>query len=167
MILLTGATGFLGQYMIDALLASGYEVRVLVRDAEQRTLPSWSKLVEVVSGDILDTLVVRKALEGVETVIHGAAMVSFAKRDRDKLMQINVEGTANLIDACLEVGQPRFIQVSSIATIGRTQDDSLADEETPWLQSQAQSDYALSKYKAEREVYRGIAEGLTAVMVNP
>lgn len=167
MILLTGATGFLGTYLIDTLLTAGYEIRVLVRDAENRQLPPWSKLVEVVSGDILDALVLRKALEGIDLVIHAAAMVSFSRGDTPALLNINVRGTETLIDACLEVEQPRIIHVSSIASIGRTTDNSLADEETPWLAQQAQSGYALSKYKAEREVYRGIAEGLEAVIVNP
>lgn len=167
MILLTGATGFLGQYLIDSLLAAGHEVRVLVRGANERKLPAWAKLVEVVDGDILDPLVLHKSLEGIDAVVHAAAMVSFAKRDTEKLLKINVEGTANLVDACLEVGQPRFVHVSSIASIGRTSGNDLADEDTPWLPQQAQSAYAKSKRKAEREVYRGMAEGLDVVMVNP
>jgi dihydroflavonol-4-reductase len=166
MILLTGATGLLGHYLIDELLATGHELRVLVRNAEQRALP-WRHLVEVIDGDLLDVVALAQAMTGIQTVIHAAAIVSFDRRDRAQLMKINVEGTANVVDVCLSAGVERLIHVSSVATIGQPADGNLATEQTPWQAGQAVSAYARSKRRAEREVYRGIAEGLHAQIINP
>ncbi|GAB4416723.1 MAG: SDR family oxidoreductase [Bacteroidia bacterium] len=166
MILLTGATGFLGRHIADELLAGGYEVRLLVRDAETRSLP-WGSLVEVVDGDLLDVVALGDAVQGVEAVVHAGALVSFRKRDRDLLLAVNVTGTANLVDACLEAGVPRLIHISSIGALGRQSDGAPITERTPWQDKQVVSTYALSKRKAEREVLRGVAEGLWAAILNP
>jgi nucleoside-diphosphate-sugar epimerase len=166
MILLTGATGLLGPYLIDELLAEGHDLRVLVRGASQRELP-WRHLVEVIEGDLLDVVALGEATAGVQVVVHAAAMVSFDRRDRDQLMQTNVTGTANLVDACLEAGVGRLIHVSSVAAIGQPTDGEQATEKTPWQADQAVSAYARSKRRAELEVYRGIAEGLPAQIINP
>jgi dihydroflavonol-4-reductase len=166
MILLTGATGFLGRYLIEELLAGQHEVRALVRQPARRKLP-WASLVEVIEGDVLDTLSLERACEGVSAVVHAAAMVSFDKRDRDQVMNINARGTANVVDACLEMGVPRLVQVSSIAAVGRAKAGKIIDEETPWNPKQARSTYAKSKRQAEMEVHRGVAEGLEACMLNP
>lgn len=166
MLLLTGATGLLGLYLIDELLAQGHDLRVLVRNAEGRDLP-WRHLVEVVDGDLLDILTLEQAVRGVEAVVHAGAMVSFDRRDREALLQINVQGTANVVDACLSAGVPRLLHVSSVAAIGQPTEGQVATEATPWQPGQTVSTYARSKRKAELEVYRGIAEGLTAQIVNP
>ena len=123
MILITGATGFLGQHLVDEFLASGYEVRVLVRNAAERNLP-WGKLVEVIDGDILDVLSLGKAVNGVDAVVHSAAMVSFWPKKREELMKVNVEGTANVVNACLDEGVPQLVHVSSIAAIGNSTDNT-------------------------------------------
>lgn len=166
MILITGATGFLGRTLVDSCLTAGYEVRALVRNPEGRELP-WKGLVDIADGDVLDILSLCKAMEGVETVIHAAAMVSFQKKDQEQLMSVNVEGTANVVDACLETGLPRLIHISSIASIGRAATGVLATEETPFHSGHVVSGYAKSKIGAEREVQRGVAEGLQAVILNP
>ena len=167
MILITGATGFLGKYLVDEFLSSGYDVRVLVRNSENRKLP-WGKLVEVVDGDILDIVSLEKAVEGVDAVIHAAAMVSFWRKQRPELMRVNVEGTKNVVNACLEANIPQLVHISSIASMGNTSNGEIINEETPWLPSHAKSGYALSKRKAEMEIHRGISEGLaSAVMLNP
>ncbi|MDX2246973.1 MAG: NAD-dependent epimerase/dehydratase family protein [Bacteroidia bacterium] len=166
MILLTGATGFLGKYLADEFLAAGYELRVLVRNAATRQLP-WGNLVDVADGDVLDVVALEKAMEGVEYVVHAAAMVSFWRKQREELMKINVEGTANVVNICLEAGIQKLVHVSSIGAVGRTNDGSPINEDTIWKPEHAKSGYALSKYRAEMEVYRGITEGLNAVMVNP
>ncbi|RMG67560.1 MAG: NAD-dependent epimerase/dehydratase family protein, partial [Bacteroidetes bacterium] len=166
MILVTGATGFLGRFVVDELLSNGRSVRVLVRDAANRTLP-WGEGVEVIDGDILDVMALAQAMEGVEAVIHAAAMVSFQKKDRERVRQVNEEGTARVVDACLAAGVRRLVHVSSIGAVGRSPKGEAITEQTPWQPEQAQSTYAKSKRRAEMEVYRGIAEGLDAVMVNP
>ena len=167
MILITGGTGFLGKYIVQELLSEGHELKLLVRNPQNRKLPSWQNLVEIVDGDILDVLSLEKATEGVSQVIHSAALVSFWKKDRDRLMHVNVEGTANVVNACMTAGVEKLIHISSIAAIGRTSNGDLITEETPWNNSKTLSAYSLSKYRAELEVYRGIAEGLHAVMLNP
>lgn len=166
MILLTGATGFLGKYLADEFLAAGHELRVLVRNPETRQLP-WSSLVEVFEGDVMDVLSLERAMEGVEYVVHAAAMVSFWRKERAALMRINVEGTANVVNCCLDAGVQKLVHVSSIGALGRTNDGSPITENTIWKPEHAKSGYALSKYRAEMEVYRGIVEGLNAAMVNP
>ncbi|MEM7655812.1 MAG: NAD-dependent epimerase/dehydratase family protein [Bacteroidota bacterium] len=166
MVLITGGTGFLGKYLVEACLEAGLEVRLLVRGAKERKLP-YGSLVEVVDGDILDVVSLEKAVEGVDFVIHAAAMVSFWGKDRERLREVNVDGTANVVNACLDANIRRLVHVSSIAAIGRSGGSQLNDEESPVLLSQANSGYARSKILAERQIYRGIAEGLEAVIVNP
>ena len=167
MILITGGTGFLGKYIVQELLAEGHELRLLVRNPAERKLPSWHNLVEIVEGDICDVLSLEKALAGISQVVHCAALVSFWRRDKERLMKVNVDGTANVVNACLENGIEKLLHVSSIAAMGQTTDGSLITEETPWVESKTWSGYKRSKYRSELEVYRGIAEGLNAVTVNP
>lgn len=166
MILITGATGFLGNYLVNEYLSEGYEVRVLMRNPEQRSFP-WKDMVDIAEGDILDVMALDKAMSGVEYVVHAAAMVSFWRKQRDQLMKTNVEGTANVVNLCLEHKIAKLVHVSSIATMGLTSDGTLITEDTPWKSEFISSNYAKSKRKAEMEIHRGIAEGLNAVMVNP
>lgn len=166
MILLTGATGFLGKHLVDELLAAGYELRLLVRNPAKRKLP-WKSMVEIAEGDINDTDSLSQAMEGVQTVIHAAAIVSFWKKRRDEIMKVNVEGTANIVNACLDFEVEQLIHISSIAAMGKGDVKKVITENTAWVPNKHNSQYAVSKYKAELEVHRGIAEGLNAIMVNP
>ena len=166
MILITGATGFLGRFLVEELHQAGYKLRLLVRNAANRKLVL-PEGVEVVDGEILDIMSLSRAMEGVEKVIHAAAIVSFWKKRKEEMMKINVEGTANVVDACLEMGVKQLLHISSIAAIGR-ESGKYSTETTPWIdQGKYTSNYSRSKYKAELEVYRGIAEGLSAFMINP
>ncbi|MDP5168938.1 MAG: NAD-dependent epimerase/dehydratase family protein [Bacteroidia bacterium] len=164
-ILVTGATGFLGRHLIMQLLAQQYQVLALVRNASSRShgLPSE---VEVVEGDISDVVLLESVIAQVEVVIHTAAMVSFWKKDADRIMKVNGEGTANVVEACKDAGI-RLIHVSSIAALGSVPKGAFVTEDTEWLPGEKRSAYAKSKYLAEREVIRGIAEGLVAQLVNP
>jgi len=166
MILLTGATGFLGRHIVDELLAEGYDLRLLIRDPQHRKLP-WKAMVEIVEGNVLDIESIDRAMAGIETVIHAAAEVSYWKRRHTPMYQVNVQGTANLVNACLEHHTKKLIHLSSIASLGKKKGDDLINEETLWTKDKSHSYYALTKHKAEREVYRGIAEGLEAVIINP
>jgi len=167
MILITGGTGFLGKHIVRELLNEGHELRLLVRNAASRKLPDWAPMVEVVEGDVLDVLSLEKAMEGIDQVVHAAAYVSFWRKEKYKILNINVQGTSNVVDACLDAGVRQLVHVSSIAAIGITEDGSPITEKTPWSAGVRNSWYSKSKYKAELEIYRGIAEGLQAVMVNP
>jgi len=120
-----------------------------------------------VDGDIMDRESVDRALEGVEYLFHCAAMVSFSPRDRRQMVENNITGTENIVNACLEKGIVKLCYVSSTAAIGYSQDTEEANETMNWDYSKRRSAYSVSKYRSEMEVWRGIAEGLNAVIVNP
>lgn len=120
-----------------------------------------------VEGDILDPLFLRSLVQKVEEVYHCAGFVSYAPQDEDLLQQINVGGTTNIVDACLEHPGVRLCHVSSIAAINRKKGAKVIREEAKWDPAAARSAYAFSKHFAEMEVWRGISEGLKAVIVNP
>lgn len=167
---MTGGTGFLGAYIIDELVRQGYVVRALRRQSSK--LPffipqtTWDK-VEWVEGDILDVISLQDALEGIDAVIHSAAVVSFAKDDRRQMYQVNVDGTANVMNMALEAGVKRVVHISSVAALGRTADGGMVDEDKKWEDTKINTHYAKSKYRGELEVWRAMGEGLPAVILNP
>lgn len=168
-ILVTGGTGFLGSYITRALVEHGYTVRVIRR--QPKPLPwipaSVTAGVEWVDGDVLDVVSLGEAMEGMDGVIHAAAVVSFVKKDRAGMYQVNVEGTANVVNTALEKNIPRLVHISSVAAVGRSASGGRVNEEKKWEQSPVNTHYAISKHKAELHVWRGIAEGLDAVILNP
>ncbi len=169
MVLVTGGTGFLGSYIIKQLVEKGYAVRAIRRSNK---IPSWIskeifEKVEWVEGDVLDVVALEDAMEGVDTVIHSAAIVSFVKKERKIMYQTNVDGTANVVNIALEKNIKRFVHISSVAALGRTAAGGHVNEEKKWEESKVNTHYAKSKYKAEVEVWRGISEGLDAVILNP
>jgi dihydroflavonol-4-reductase len=164
MILLTGGTGFLGQYVIKEALRRGEPIRLLVRN------PSRIKpldRVEMVEGDVLDIASLERAILGCDRVIHGAAVVSFWKRRKEEMTRINVEGTANIVNVALEAGVKKLVHISSIAALGSLANGSKTDEDTKWINRRREVAYSRSKYLAELEVRRGVEEGLNAVICNP
>ncbi|MEL6589984.1 MAG: NAD-dependent epimerase/dehydratase family protein [Bacteroidota bacterium] len=168
MILLTGGSGFLGRHIVKELLEANYEVRLLMRNPEGRSFP-WQNMVEIVEGDILDILALEKAMKGVTKVIHAAAQVSFSRGEHESLRQTNIDGTANVVNACLTHSVERLIHVSSVSAIGKPgkRQKQIITETLAWNPALNNSEYGASKYKAELEVYRGVAEGLSATMINP
>jgi dihydroflavonol-4-reductase len=169
MILVTGGTGFLGSYLLQHLVEKGMAVRAIRRShkAIPWIAPAIIEKVEWVDGDILDVVALQEAMEGVDTVIHSAAIVSFVKKDRKEMYQVNVDGTANVVNMALEKGIKRLVHISSVAALGRTAGGGHVTEEKKWETSKVNTHYAISKYKAELQVWRGIAEGLDAVILNP
>jgi nucleoside-diphosphate-sugar epimerase len=177
--LVTGGTGIVGVHVIDALLAQGRSVRALLRKGSDATIvrrilrfyhPDGGERfgrIQWVEGDLFDLDVLRGAMQGVEHVYHCAALVSFDPRDLRPLMEVNVRGTANVVDAALEAGVKRLCHVSSTAAIGTPAPGQAADESLAFIRDKRSSGYAISKAQAEMEVHRGIAEGLDAVIVNP
>lgn len=118
-------------------------------------------------GDILDVVSLEEAMEGIDTIIHSAAIVSFVRKDRKQMYQVNVEGTANVVNIALEKKVRRLVHISSVAALGRTVGGGHVTEEKKWEESKANTHYGSSKYKAELHVWRGMAEGLSAVILNP
>lgn len=169
MILVTGGTGFLGSYLLQHLVEKGMVVRAIRRSNKPIPwiAPAIIEKVEWVDGDVLDVVALQEAMEGVDTVIHSAAIVSFVKKDRKEMYQVNVDGTANVVNMALEKGIKRLVHISSVAALGRTAGGGHVTEEKKWEASKVNTHYAISKYKAELQVWRGIAEGLDAVILNP
>jgi dihydroflavonol-4-reductase len=168
-IFITGGTGFLGAYIIKELVSRGHKVRALRRSNK---LPAFIaadvfKEVEWVNGDILDIPFVEDVTKEAAAVIHTAAKISFSAKDRIEMFQANVEGTANMVNAAVINNIPRFVYVSSVAALGRTANGDTVNEEKKWEDSGLNTQYAISKYHAEMEVWRGMGEGLNMVIVNP
>jgi len=168
-VLVTGGTGFIGAYIIKELVEKGYAVRAIRRSNKLPFFISTDILnkVEWVSGDVLDVISLNEAMQDVDAVIHSAAVVSFDKRDRAQMYNTNVDGTANVVNLSLENGIKKLVHISSISALGRTATGEKVDEEKKWLNSKLNSHYGISKNKAEMEVWRGMGEGLDAVIINP
>lgn len=168
-VLVTGGTGFLGAYILRELVEKGYPVRAIRRSDKQPFYisPSILEKVEWVPGDIMDTSSLEEAMEGVDAVIHAAAKVSFAGSDKHELFTTNIEGTANVVNIAVEQGIRRLVHVSSVAALGRTRKGEKVTEEKKWENNKNQTTYGISKFYGELEVWRGMGEGLSAVIVNP
>jgi dihydroflavonol-4-reductase len=179
MILVTGGSGLVGSHLLFDLVSSGKKVRALKRESTDLSLTkkifgyysndpgSLINSIEWVNGDIMDIYSLYENMDGTEQVYHAAAVVSFNSSDHRQMMKVNVDGTANVVNACLQKNIKKLCHVSSIATLGRADNDEVTDEETHWKNSDKNSAYSISKYGAEREVWRGTVEGLEAVIVNP
>ncbi|QCR23633.1 NAD-dependent epimerase/dehydratase family protein [Pontibacter sp. SGAir0037] len=165
MVFVTGSSGLIGNFLIPALLQQGYPVKALYRN--QIPAIEGAGQAQWVEGDILDPSFLRSELVGVSHIFHCAGLVSYAPQDEELLKQINIEGTANIVDACLEIGNVKLCHVSSIAAVGRPKGTNILTEDAKWDQAEEHSAYASSKYFGELEVWRGVAEGLKAVIVNP
>lgn len=165
MILVTGATGLVGSHLVKQLVASNQKVRAVYHS----TIPT-NKLgenVEWVKADILDVLEVDEIMQGITHVYHCAAIVSFNPQQKENLHNININGTANIVNACLEYNIEKLVFVSSVAALGRIREDKPIDETMQWTEETSNSEYGKSKYLAEMEVWRAIGEGLNAAIVNP
>lgn len=168
MIFVTGANGLVGSFIVRQLLEKGESIRALKRKTSDLSLiQAFEQQIEWIEGDLLDYELLNKALKDVDYVIHTAAIVSFDPNDFQDLYITNVEGTANLVNACLANSIKKICHLSSIAAIGKNNKEAIISEETKWENSEHNSHYAKSKYLAELEIWRGIEEGLNAVIVNP
>jgi dihydroflavonol-4-reductase len=165
-ILITGGTGFLGSNLAVTLRAQGHRVRVLRRQhSDLRAIGDAD--VEHVIGDVRDRVSLAHAIRGCDTVFHTAAVVSFWKQRRPELMEVNVGGTQNVVDVCLELGVEKLVHTSSIAAIGFAGEGRLADETHAFNWQSYDIGYRNSKHAAEQVVKDAIARGLPAVIVNP
>lgn len=178
MIFVTGGTGLLGSHLLYELTKENVVVKAIFRDeskienvkkvfdyySSSNSEAQFQKIIWVQS-DILDISSLEEEMYGCEYVYHCAALVSFHKKDYYKLMKINREGTANIVNASLKNEIKKLCYVSSTAAIGGH--ESHITEESKWKQSPETSGYSISKYSAEKEIWRGVEEGLNAVIVNP
>lgn len=165
MILITGATGLVGSHLLRRLVLGGKKVRATYRNSIP--VSDIAHLVEWVQADILDVLALEDAMQHIEQVYHCAAVVSFSPDQKKQLQHVNIEGTANVVNAALNAGVKKMVFMSSVAALGRIREDVAIDETMNWTPETSNSEYGKSKYLAEMEVWRGIGEGLNAVIVNP
>jgi dihydroflavonol-4-reductase len=170
MIFITGASGLLGASLIETLVnshdgATDLQIRALYR----KQIPSiqFAEKIEWIEGDILDVVVLEEALKGVSEVYHCAAIVSFDPKQKQRMHATNIDGTANVVNACIDAGIKKLLFVSSVAALGRIREDGPINETMNWSEETSNSEYGKTKYLAEMEVWRGIGEGLDAVIVNP
>lgn len=169
MILITGANGLLGSFLIKELLRQNHEVVGLVRESSDLSLLDQNqKNLHLYNGDILDITGLQKLFREfpVKKVIHAAAVVSFQPRDYEMMHYINVEGTKNIVNVALENEVDKFLHISSVAALGRSSNGTV-DERTSWNSSGYNSRYGISKKEAELEVWRAQVEGLKTVIINP
>jgi nucleoside-diphosphate-sugar epimerase len=179
MILVTGATGLLGSHLIFRLTQEQDGIRALYRDESRIELvkevfryyspteyQSLFDKIQWVKGDILDVVSLEDAIEGIKIVYHCAGMVSFEKKHFHQMIKINREGTANVVNTSLAFGVEKLCFVSSTAAIGG-EPGTVTTEDSKWKQTPTTSGYSISKYSAEKEVWRGVEEGLDCIIVNP
>jgi nucleoside-diphosphate-sugar epimerase len=178
MILVTGGTGLLGSHLLYQLVISGINPIALKRKSSDISktrkifnyyndnVDDLMNKIKWVDGDILDYHSIEDAFDGVTEVYHTAATVSFKSSDKKKILSNNIQGTANIVNVSLNKKIKKLVHVSSIGALGRADTNGLVTEETHW-NSKKTSVYSTSKYSSELEVWRGIAEGLNALIINP
>ena len=178
MILVTGGTGLVGYHLLLHLLEEKEAIRAIYRSEKKlqhvknlfdaaNQLSSFEK-IDWVQADILDIPALEIAFTDVSLVYHCAALVSFNPKDEDKLYQNNIVGTANVVNLSLSKKVKKMCYVSSISALGNgTEHNLLLNEETERNSEAIRSDYSISKFGAEMEVWRGFQEGLDVVIVNP
>ena len=164
MILVTGGSGLVGAELISQLLAQGNSVRAIHNNSP---LTIQHPNLFPVKCNILDPSALEEAMQGITQLYHCAAVVSFNKKNKDDLMRINVDGTANVVNAALDAGVKKLVHVSSVSALGRIRENETVNENMQWNEESSNSLYGKSKYLGEMEVWRAIGEGLDAVIVNP
>jgi dihydroflavonol-4-reductase len=178
MVLVTGGTGLVGAHLLIHLLEKGENVRAIYRNlnSTKKTKALFALYkkdalydsIHWIEGDILDISSLANAFHEVDYVYHCAAMISFDPKEEDQVRKINIEGTANIVNFCLANQVKKMCHVSSIAALGDlAEHESIITEETEWNPEKPHSDYAISKYGAEMEIWRAQQEGLEVVIVNP
>lgn len=165
MILVTGGSGLVGSELIRRLISKGEKVRAIYH---KTPLPDFgSALVEAVSCNILDVPALEDAMRDVQFVYHCAGYVSFSPGATHLLNKVNIEGTSNVVNMALDSGVLKLVHVSSVAALGRKDIHDTVTEDIQYVPSSSATRYAQSKYQGEMEVWRAIAEGLNAVIINP
>ena len=180
MILVTGGTGLVGSHLLYRLAQSNDKVRAIYRRKHkidtvrnvfsyyEDAIESLFEKIQWVEADITDIPKLEEAFKDVTHVYHCAAFVSFEPDKYRTLRNINIKGTANIVNLCIVNKIEKLVHVSSIAALGHPLNpyDSTT-EETPWSTEEDHNVYAITKYGAELEVWRGTQEGINSIIVNP
>lgn len=181
MILVTGGTGLVGSHLLWKLSQTTQSIRAIYRDksslektqrvfryyGDKSSAEAAFNKIEWVKADLNDIPALEIAFEKVEKVYHCAAKVSFDPKDAAQLRKINIRGTANIVNLCIDFKVKKLCHVSSIASLGNAKNSEWVTEELTWNPAEDHNDYAISKYGAEIEVWRGSQEGVKVIIVNP
>lgn len=165
-ILITGITGVLGSRLAERF-GEIAEIHGLKRATSSIELLKNPDQIIWHEGDVSNPISLEDALQGIDLVIHAAGLVSFEKKDQALLNKVNVEGTANLVNAMLEKDVKNLIHISSVAALGKNPDQYSINESQQWVDSELNTPYAVSKYLGDLEVWRGVQEGLNALVLHP
>jgi dihydroflavonol-4-reductase len=168
MIAVTGANGLLGSYVVRTLIEKREPFLAIKRkDSDISLLADVNDAITWRDADVLDVISLNEAFNNVTHVIHTAAVVSFNPSKAKQVMEINVQGTRNVVNACLANGVKRLVHVSSVAALAAQKGQTTVTEENKWVENQHQTVYAKSKYLSELEIFRGQEEGISSVIVSP
>jgi len=177
MIFVTGGTGLVGSHILLRLAKEGMPFKALKRETSSLQIcenvffhyaaKDLFAKINWVTGDVNDIPSLENAMEGCSKVLHCAGMISFHPAEAELMRKVNIEGTANMVNVALSKGIKKLGYISSIAALGRNSTVEIVDEECYFKATKLDSNYALSKYYAEQEVWRASQEGLDVVMVNP
>lgn len=164
--LVTGGTGFVGSHLVRALAKRGDDLRLLVRRTSR--LESLKGIdLEPAIGDVVDRESVRQAMEGVDRVFHVAGITSMRPADRERVFEVNVGGTRNVLEEARSAGVQRVVHTSSVGAIGPAKPNESADETQPFTGGRLGISYINAKHEAEQEAMRYAERGLDVVTVNP
>jgi dihydroflavonol-4-reductase len=165
MIVVTGASGLVGSHVVKELAKQHHHIIALYNatppSKELESLAEWRK------ADILDITLLEEIFSSAQQVYHCAAIVSFHPKEKYLMHQLNIEGTKNVVNACINCGVKKLVHVSSVAALGRIRPGEMISENMNWTEDTSNSEYGKTKYLSEMEVWRGIGEGLNAVILNP
>jgi dihydroflavonol-4-reductase len=166
-VLVTGSSGFLGGWLVRRLVAEGHDVRTLLRKPDE--LGHLTKLgVSVATGDITNASAVRSACDGVETVFHLAGLIAYSRAERLAMEKVNVGGTRNVVEACIDTRVGKLIYLSSVAAIGASFTQSVLNETSPCTIQHLNLGYFETKRQAEVLVREAVLRGeIKAVILNP
>ena len=168
-VFITGATGLVGSHLARLLLLQGFDRITALRRADSPIdlIGPEAERIHWIEGDVLDVMALHEGMHGAEWVFHCAGLISYDPADTAKLIRVNGEGTANVVNVALDTGVRQLMHISSISVLARSGRDQICSEETPWQETAYTSNYGLSKHLAEQEIRRGIAEGLHASVIIP
>ena len=178
MVLVTGGTGLVGAHVLLHLIENGETVRAIYRtpSSVKKTKSlfllyqkeSLFDKIQWIEGDIMNIPSLEIAFQDIEYVYHCAALISFDPKDEDIIRKTNIEGTANIVNFCIAKNIKKLCFISSIAALGDiAPHEKMISETTEWNPEKPHSDYAISKYGAEMEIWRGQQEGLPVIIINP
>ena len=175
MILITGSTGFVGMHLLKELSESKTQIVAMYRSENKKKMVECffnntnSKIENIIwrKSNINDVISLEEVFKGITQVYHCAGFISFSNSDKEKLYNVNKRGTENIVNLCIDKKISKLVYLSSISSLGEEVDEVEVDENTIWDNSSERTFYSYSKYRAELEVWRGIEEGLEAIIINP